>query len=163
MSIYQNISLKLNKFDGDQVKDLISNINNPVTLAYLSKFKNNPITVPIWIYTYNNKFYIFTGKKSRKVQSIEFGNVDISLLIINRKFYPHPESDTIPYIGINGVAKIAYYKENPNLLIIYQKILLKYDENLSQGWIKELYEKIENNPSDVWLIEINPTSFYSSL
>jgi nitroimidazol reductase NimA-like FMN-containing flavoprotein (pyridoxamine 5'-phosphate oxidase superfamily) len=161
MNLIKSISLKLNNFSEDQIKEVLSNTSNPITLSYISKYQNKPITVPIWTYIHDNKFYIFTSKKSKKVQSIESGNVDVSILIINKEFYPHPVSKKIPYIGIKGKARIVYYGENQNLVLIHQKLLLKYDKKLSQGWIKELYEKIEKKPKDVWLIEINPMVYYS--
>ena len=161
MNLIKEITLRIKNSSEDQIKGIISDKKNPVTLTYVSKFKNKPVTIPIWIYNWENRFYIFGGKKSKKVQSIEFGNTDVSLLIINREFYPHPEPGSIPYIGISGVARIVNYKEKENLPLIHQKLLLKYDKKLEHTWIKDLYEKVEKNSNDVWLIEINPISFYS--
>lgn len=155
------IQEQLKKYDVVQIENLLRGSKNPVTLTYLSKVKNIPVTVPIWTFFYENKFYCFTGGKSKKVQAIRSGNTAVSLLIIDRKFYPHPESDFMPYLGIMGEARICTYLDNPKTAWIHQQLLLKYDPNLSQEWIRELYDKVEGRPEEDWLIEITPTDYFS--
>ena len=159
--IMELILEQLMKYNIVEIKNLVKKSKNPVTLTFLSKSTNKPVTLPIWTYFFDNKFYCFTGGKSKKVQAIKSGNKDVSLLIINRKYYPHPESDFIPYLGITGEAKICSYLDNPKIAWIHQQLLLKYDPGLSQEWIKKLYNKIESKREEDWLIEIKPNQYYS--
>jgi hypothetical protein len=155
------IQEQIKKHNTIEIQNLLKKSRNPVALTYLSKSNNKPVTLPIWTYFYNNKFYCFAGGKSKKVKAIKSGNTEISLLIINREYYPHPNSDYIPYLGITGEAKICTYLDNPKTAWIHQQLLLKYDPDLSQKWIKDLYRKIELKPEDDWLIEITPTKYYT--
>lgn len=158
---YEHISKQLKKYDESQIKNLLGNSENPVTISYISKFSNDLVTIPIWTYFFESKYYCFASRKSKKVQSIEIGNTDVSLLIINRQYYPHPESNIIPYLGIRGEVKLSFHSDNPKIAWIHQELLLKYDPKLSQGWIKELYNKIELKPEEDWLIEITPQHYYT--
>lgn len=158
----ESIQDQLKRYDMDQIRNLLRQSENPVALTYLSKSANNLVTIPIWTYFYGDKFFCFAGGKSKKVQAIKSGNTSVSLLIINRKFYPHPEPAFIPYLGIIGEARICTQLDTPKTAWIHQQLLLKYDPDLSQEWIRDLYHKIEANPEDDWLIEINPKKYYSS-
>jgi len=161
MSLPKTVTTALNKYDPSQIQQLLDNSNNPVTLSYISVATKNPVSVPVWTFCFENKFYIFAGKKSKKVQAIEAGNNNISLVIINKEFYPHPVTENIPYLGVNAVATIITYNDNPNVVWLHQQLLVKYDTDLSYDWIKKLYQKLEAKPEAVWLIEVNPVSFYS--
>ncbi|MFW9778212.1 MAG: hypothetical protein ACFFE8_05095 [Candidatus Heimdallarchaeota archaeon] len=155
------IQEQLKKYNIQQIQRLLGGSENPVTLTYLSKVRKLPISVPIWTFFYENKFYCFAGNKSKKVQAIRSGNTDVFLLIINRKAYPNPESEFIPYLGIVGEARICTHLDNPKTAWIHQRLLLKYDPHLSQGWIRELYNKIELRPEEDWLIEIVACNYFS--
>ena len=152
---------QVRNYSKESILDLISNQENPVSLTFISISSNKPISIPIWTYFHEDKFYCFASGSSKKVQSIKTGNNIISLLIINKNFYPHPESGIIPFLGISGKAKICTSSDNPETALIHQKLLLKYDPDLSQGWIRDLYNKIKANPKDDWLIEIYPERYYS--
>ncbi|MHA2101321.1 MAG: hypothetical protein ACW99A_21905 [Candidatus Kariarchaeaceae archaeon] len=135
--------------------------DNPVSLTYLSKTDNKPITIPIWTLFYENKFFCFASRNSKKVLAIESGNSEVSLLIINKQLFPHLDSNNIPYLGINGNARLCFYSDNPNIPQIHQQLLWKYDPELSKGWIKDLYKKIESDLENNWLIEITPYNYFS--
>ncbi|MHA1990138.1 MAG: hypothetical protein ACW981_01315 [Candidatus Hodarchaeales archaeon] len=152
---------QIKNYPKNSALELIEIPENPVAYTFITETSNKPITIPIWTFFYQNKFYCFAGDKSKKVQSIKSGNTDVSLLIINKSFFPHPESDIIPYLGISGSARICTFSDNPKTAWIHQQLLLKYDPELSQKWIKDLHEKIESKPEEDWLIEIKPQRYYT--
>ncbi|MFX0114290.1 MAG: hypothetical protein ACFFB3_07070 [Candidatus Hodarchaeota archaeon] len=154
--------IQIKNYSLNQIQNLINDPNNPVTFTYVSKSTKKAATIPIWTYYYEKKFYCFAGGNSKKVQAIKAGNKDIVLLIINREYYPHPESEFIPYLGVMGEARICTHLDNPKTAWIHQQLLLKYDPELSQGWIRELFNKIDSKPEKDWLIEIIPQMYYSS-
>lgn len=116
MSLPKTVTAALNKYDPSQIQQLLDDSNNPVTLSYISIATKNPVSVPVWTYYFENKFYIFAGKKSKKAQAIEAGNIDVSLLIISQKFYPHPVTENIPFLGVNAVARIVTHSNNPKVV-----------------------------------------------
>ena len=158
--LIERIVDKFKIYEQNQIVEILNNPENPIILTFES-IENNPISIPIWILSYEGKFYAFSSKNSQKVKTIEHGNCDVILLIINSKYYPHPEDGKIPYLGIKATARITYYKDNDRIAKIHQHLLKKYDPNLSFDWIKNLYIKIGDSPESTWLIEIIPNSFYS--
>ncbi|MFW9820840.1 MAG: hypothetical protein ACFFE5_14625, partial [Candidatus Thorarchaeota archaeon] len=91
------IQKQLKKYDLSQIQDLVTKPKNYVTLPYLSKKTQKPITLPIWTYFYGDKFYCFASGNSKKVKAIKAGNTTITLLIINKNFYPHLYSHKISF------------------------------------------------------------------
>jgi hypothetical protein len=153
--------IQIKNYSKESILKLIKGSENPVTFTFITKSSNKPITIPIWTFFHENKFYCFAGGKSKKVQSIKSGNTDVSLLIINRNFFPHPDSKFLPYLGLSGYAEISTNSDNPKIAWIHQQLLLKYDPDLSQKWIRDLHEKISSKPEETWLLEISPVKYYS--
>ncbi|MCE7735233.1 MAG: hypothetical protein GPJ54_10170, partial [Candidatus Heimdallarchaeota archaeon] len=95
------------------------------------------------------------------VIAIESGNIKVALNIIHNKYYPHPISDVLSYIGIKGDARIITYEDNDQIAAIQLKLLEKYDPNNEYDWINKLVDKLESEPKNAWLIEITPTKWFS--
>jgi hypothetical protein len=159
--IISTIVTKLRIYDRNQIEEFINESGNPNTFTFESLKEKKVTTLPIWSLLYDNKFYAFASKNSNKVKAIEDGNNKIVLLIINTKYFPHPEDGFIPYLGIKAEAYIKTFYDNNMIPKIHQLLLKKYDSNLSFDWIKKLYMKQDSEPEKAWLIEITPKSFYS--
>lgn len=160
-SLINNIVNKLEIYKEEQISEILNRADNPNILTFETKKDKKPITIPIWTFIHDNKFYIFSSKKSKKDKSIEYGNKDVLLLIINTELFLHPKPNHIPYIGIKAKAKIVSHSDNELIPKIHQHLLKKYDPKLSYDWIKKMYNKMNENPEKAWLIEIDPISFYS--
>ena len=159
--LISSIVTKLKVFKENQVRDIINRTENPNILTFQSSKDEKSISIPIWTLLFENKFYIFSSKNSQKVKAIEQGNIEVVLLIVNTDFFPHPEANEIPYLGLKASAKIVHYSENKLVPKIHQLLLKKYDPDLSHDWIKKLYDKLNESPEKAWLIELNPFTFYS--
>jgi hypothetical protein len=106
---------------------------------------------PVWYYydTSNNKFYILTGKDSKKVNNLK-GN-DIIYYCVDD---PNP-----PYKGVRGKGNVIVH-ENVNFNVtIAQKIAFRYIGTLDHPISHELVERLKNGQGIV--IEISPI-YYST-
>lgn len=101
-------NLPMNKYKDQDIIDFVNSKNNPVTISFTSPYVDNMIiTVPVWTYLDNGKFYLFTGKNSFKVRAIKKGLTNFSLLIIDKDSFPDVYSSKIPYLSISGEARIV--------------------------------------------------------
>ena len=99
--------------------------------------------------TSNNKFYILTGKGSKKVNNLK-GN-DIIYFCVDE---PNP-----PYTGIRGKGNVKAH-ENVNFNVtIAQKIAFRYIGTLDHPISYELVERLKNGQGIV--LEISPI-YYST-
>ena len=153
------IKSPLQKFSLEEIQEVLENRSNPNVFTFLSG--DNPVTIPIWTLYHNQKFYIFANKTSQKVKSIEMGNTKVALNIISNDNYPHPSTDVLSYIGIKGDARIVKFEDNDEVADIHIELLKKYDPKGEYEWISHLIKKLENEPKKAWLIEINPTKWFS--
>jgi hypothetical protein len=106
---------------------------------------------PVWYYydTSNNKFYILTGKDSKKVNNLK-GN-DIIYYCVDD---PNP-----PYKGVRGKGNVIVH-ENVNFNVtIAQKIAFRYIGTLDHPISHELVERLKNGQGIV--LEISPI-YYST-
>ncbi|MHA2168466.1 MAG: hypothetical protein ACXAC2_00950 [Candidatus Kariarchaeaceae archaeon] len=139
---------------------LVMNPYNPVTLTFTSP-SDQLITIPIWILLQNDKFYMFASRNSTKVKSIEQGNTNVSLTIVNRKLYPHPSKNELSYLSVTGSASIKTAADIPNIAEIQIRLLSKYNIPEKHDWIDQLIDKLEKDPKNAWLIEIVPQHLYT--
>ena len=139
--------------------EFINDINNVITYSFTHPSSKRIVSVPVWAYKHDNKFYIFGGRKSLKCKSIDAGYNKVSLVVVNNKQYPHPDGNTA-YLSISGSVKIVDNKDIDEVLDIHVNLLEKYNEN-GEDWINKLLDKIKLKPDDVWLIEVKPEILYT--
>ena len=138
--------VKSDKYSDQVINDLINSNENPVLISFLSPIKDNMIiTVPVWTFSFEDKFYIFTGKNSLKVKAIQKGFHSFNIIIVDKNSFPDVYSSKMPYLSISGVAKIVYSSENENIPLIHIKILEKYNYENAPEWIDNLISKIQKN------------------
>lgn len=150
-----------NKYSKEMIDDFIKKNENPVIISFYSpKKKETIITVPVWTFYFNQKFYIFTGEKSLKVKAIKLGLNNFSIIIVDKNSFPDVYSSNVPYLSASGKAKIVTFEDDAKVSNIYIKILEKYNYEGAPGWINELLIKTKNKPEESWLIEITPEKYY---
>ena len=149
------------KYSSEAIYQLINNNQNPVLISFISPNPpNNLITIPVWTYFYEDKFYSFTGKNSLKVKAIKKGMNNFSLIVVDKNSFPDVYRSSMPYISVSGQAKIVSYNDNNSIPEIHIKLLEKYAFKGQPAWMNNLIEKIQQDPQDTWLIEITPEKHY---
>ena len=152
---------EIKKYSENDIKNFISRKEHPVLISFNSPSEENQIiTVPVWTYFFEEKFYIFTGDKSLKVKAIKKGLHNFGLIIVDKNSFPDVYSSKIPYISISGLARIVTNKEDTNIPKIYLKLLEKYNYEEAPDWVDNLIIEIKNNPDNTWLIEITPKKYF---
>lgn len=149
------------KYSKELIDDFISRNENPVIISFNSPLdKNSIITVPVWTFYYDQKFYFFTEKKSLKVEAIKSGLNNFSLIIVDKNSFPDVYSSKVPYLSVSGDAQLVTYNENNDIPNIAIKILEKYSFKGAPEWLNELLVKNKTEPESSWLIEINPKKYF---
>ncbi|MHA2029031.1 MAG: hypothetical protein ACW99A_19850 [Candidatus Kariarchaeaceae archaeon] len=143
----------------EALSKLVTNPYNSVTLTFFSP-SDQLITIPIWILLHDANFYMFASRNSTKVKSIEQGNTNVSLAIVNRELYPHPSKTELSYLSVTGSASIKTAADIPNIAEIQIKLLSKYNIPEKHDWIDLLIDKLKKDPKNAWLIEIVPQHLY---
>lgn len=152
-------NLKTSSYKEEYVAALLESNSNPVLISFLSS-ANDVITVPVWTYFYQGKFYLFTGIKSLKVKSIKQGFDRFSLIVVDKNSFPDVYSSQIPYISVSGTARIVSASDNKKIPEIHLKLLEKYNYDGAPEWLPNLIAKIKKEPSKTWLIEIEPSKTF---
>lgn len=119
------------------------------------------ISIPVWTIYQGGKFYLFTSRKSLKVKAIRKGNQKFSIVVINKDAFPHPDKSIISYLSISGDPRIVTTNDREGVAELEIKLLKKYNTPDKQNWIDNLIKKLENEPENAWLIEINPNKLYT--
>ena len=154
-------NLPTNKFKEQDIIDLVNSNNNPVSISFNSPYDDNLIiTVPVWTYFFNEKFYVFTGENSLKVKAIKKGLTNFSLIIIDKNSFPVVYSSKMPYFSISGEATIISQTENSNINEIHIKLLKKYNYEGAPKWLEKMILKLNEGPKNTWLIEIRPKKVF---
>ena len=133
-----------------QTKDFLTTSKLNIHIGTVDE-KGHANIHPVWYYydTSSNKFYILTGKDSKKVNNLK-GN-DIIYFCVDD---PNP-----PYKGVRGKG-IAKAHENVNFNVpIAQKIAFRYIGTLDHPISYELVERLKNGQGIV--LEISPI-YYST-
>lgn len=144
----------------NELNDLILKNSNPSVFTYISIKSGYPITIPVWTYHFDNKFYIFTGENSQKAKTIRKGNTQVNLTVINNNSFPAVYGLKVPYISISGDASIVSWNENNRIAGIYISLLEKYNVPNQGSWIHELIQYWKDHPDEAWLIEIRPQKIF---
>jgi uncharacterized pyridoxamine 5'-phosphate oxidase family protein len=133
-----------------QTKDFLTTSKLNIHIGTVDE-KGHANIHPVWYYydTSNNKFYILTGKDSKKVNNLK-GN-DIIYFCVDD---PNP-----PYKGVRGKGNVKAH-ENVNFNVtIAQKIAFRYIGTLDHPISHELVERLKNGQGIV--LEISPI-YYST-
>ena len=138
---------------------MLNSPNTPTLFSYESS--QGPVGLPVWTYFHDEKFYIFSGKTSKKVQAIESGKNKVSLIFLNLDGYPMPLPDEVNYYGLRGIARIVRFEDVERLDEIHLDLLNKYDKNCNEVWIRNLVDKIQAQPKLVWMVEVEPINYFS--
>ena len=133
-----------------QTKDFLNTSKLNIHIGTVDE-KGHANIHPVWYYydTSNNKFYVLTGKDSKKVNNLK-GN-DIIYFCIDD---PNP-----PYKGVRGKGIVKAH-ENVNFNVsIAKKIAFRYIGTLDHPISYELVERLKNGQGIV--LEISPI-YYST-
>jgi len=133
-----------------QTKDFLNTSKLNIHIGTVDE-KGHASIHPVWYYydTSNNKFYVLTGKDSKKVNNLK-GN-DIIYFCIDD---PNP-----PYKGVRGKGIVKAH-ENVNFNVpIAKKIAFRYIGTLDHPISYELVERLKNGQGIV--LEISPI-YYST-
>jgi hypothetical protein len=133
-----------------QTKDFLTTSKLNIHIGTVDE-KGHANIHPVWYYydTSNNKFYILTGKDSKKVNNLK-GN-DIIYFCVDD---PNP-----PYKGVRGKGIVKAHEDVNFNVPIAQKIAFRYIGALDHPISYELVERLKNGQGIV--LEISPI-YYST-
>ncbi|MCY3411135.1 MAG: hypothetical protein INQ03_05795 [Candidatus Heimdallarchaeota archaeon] len=147
-------------FGKEIITELIMSNKNPNVIS----FKNTAsrlLSTPVWTYFWNEQFFLFSYKDSMKVKTIEKGNIEFTLLIINRDSYPVVVKEHLPYISMRGRMEIVSSEEITNLHSIHIKLLEKYNNEDQEEWVSHLIGSISKKEKPVWMLRFTPETYFT--
>ena len=80
--------LQTDKYSDEVIIEVLNNKENPVVISFISPFDKNHVTVPVWTYFFEQKFYVFTGANSLKIKAIKSGLTNFSIVIVDNNSFP---------------------------------------------------------------------------
>lgn len=89
----------------EEIIEYINKRENIITVSFISPFSGIPHMCPVWGIFSNGRFFLQTEDYSSKIKSIRKGN-KIGISIVDSHQFPDYKVGSIPYISIDGTAKI---------------------------------------------------------
>lgn len=109
--------------------------------------KNHPNIHPVWYVYENERLYIATETRSKKIQNIKQNEV----------VYFAIASEKIPFIGVRGKGDPKILEDKNKNSDIAKKLIVKYLGNFENKMSKEIIEEMKNG--DEVVVEITPKYF----
>ncbi|MHA2503038.1 MAG: hypothetical protein ACXAE3_09220 [Candidatus Kariarchaeaceae archaeon] len=143
--------------DRDLIDDLLNSPLHPVMISFLNTGGSQTAT-PVWTHFNpdDSCFYLFSYKKSMKVRTIEAGNSEFTLTLINRGSYPVVKADELPYLSMTGTMELVDDTSVDNIHELHIKLLEKYNSADQEIWVGELIEKLRGKPEGTWMLRFTP-------
>ena len=135
------------KLTEDEIIEFLTNSKKNLNLGTIDE-KGEPNVHPVWFFYENEKIYISTETKSKKLKNIQKNNI-IYFSIDETK----PE-----FKGVRGKGSVKILDNTEDKVEMTEKIVMKYTGSLKGNLAKEVIEEIKNGAGVV--LEITP-KFYS--
>jgi len=110
--------------------------------------KNEPNVHPVWFLYENEKIYVATETKSKKIKNIQKNNT----------VYFSIDEDEFDFRGVRGKGSVKILDNIESNVKITEKIVMKYAQNLEGNLAREVMDEIKHG--DEVVLEITP-KFYS--
>jgi len=130
-----------------QVREFLNSKLN-LQLATLDS-KGEPCIHPVWYLFKNEKLYVATSKKSKKIKNV----------IKNPLVYYSIDDENMPYLGVKGKATVRFIEDINSNLEIAEEIILKYMGSLENDIGKHIIGQIKDGTEVI--MELTP-KFYSA-
>ena len=132
----------------DEIIQFLSTCKKNLQLGTIDE-KNEPNVHPVWFLFENEKLYIATETKSKKLKNIRKNNL----------VYFSVDDDSSDFRGVRGKGNARILEDREFNVKITEKIVMKYAGNLEGNLAKEVMSEIKDGSE--LLIEISP-KFYSA-
>ncbi len=112
--------------------------------------KGHPVIHPVWYYYQNDRVYMFSSPKARKISNIEK----------NDNIYFSVDTEAMPNKGVKGKGKARIVRDRDRSIAHAEKIVRKYmdDKDLTTRYGKSMLDYVKSGKSVV--VEITP-SYYT--
>lgn len=131
----------------EEILEFLTNSKQNLQLGTIDE-KNEPNVHPVWFLYENEKIYISTETKSKKLKNIQKNNtIYFSIDEIKPKFK-----------GVRGKGSVKILDNIETKVKMTEKIIMKYTGSLEGNLAKEVMEEVKNGAGAVF--EITP-KFYS--
>jgi general stress protein 26 len=134
----------------DEIRNFLSNSKLNIYIGTIDN-QADPNIHPAWYYfdAINNKFYIETAKRSKKIENMSRKDT----------VYYCVDDPNLPYKGVRGKGKVKIHEDINHNTPIAEKIIVKYLGSLAHPMATSLIGSIKDGDSVI--LEITP-SYYST-
>ena len=146
MKLFHGIPGVGRKLTEQETVEFLANSKKNLQLGTIDE-KNEPNVHPVWFLYENEKIYVATETKSKKVKNIQKNN----------SVYFSVDDDASDYRGVRGKGTARILDETEFNVKITEKIVTKYAGSLDGNLAKEVMSEIKSG--DEVLIEITPKFF----
>lgn len=139
------------KFGPDLSEEQVKNFLSSKLILQIATLdsKGDPCIHPVWYLFENEKLYVATSKKSKKVQNVMENNL----------VYYSIDDENVPYIGVKGKATVRLIEDVDSNLETAEKIILKYMGSLDNDLGRHIITQIKDGTEII--MELTPR-FYSA-
>jgi general stress protein 26 len=135
----------------NEIRNFLTDSKLNIHISTVDK-KGEPNIHPTWYYfdVINNRFYIETSKRSRKMENL---NAEKNII------YYCVDDPNLPYKGVKGKGKAKIHEDINHNIPIAEKIMMRYLGSLEHPTAKYLLTSVKKGDSVI--LEISP-SYYST-
>jgi nitroimidazol reductase NimA-like FMN-containing flavoprotein (pyridoxamine 5'-phosphate oxidase superfamily) len=127
----------------DEIQHFLANGKIPMRLATVGG-DGSPVIYPVWYHYANDRFYVFSRKKARKMEDMER----------NTTVYFSIDTETFPNKGVKGRATARMIADPNEGVPIVEEMLEKYLGDTKSSYPKAMIESVRKGSAVV--VEIRP-------